>query len=199
MLEWFVKQEVPAFAFGGLCSELAIAGSGIDGVPAVRAAVRHLTALGHRRIVLISPPGWQHAFLDELLAQGITAGEYNAPAWVETPAGLHALLNSLFRVTAPTALILVEPPRMLAVLYFLNQRALRLPQDVSLVCFGQDSMFEWCDPPIAHFRYDLALPRRRIVKWIEAVKRGTSDYSRRIFPAEFDPGGSTGPVPKRQS
>ena len=205
LLEWFVKQKVPAIAFGGSRSEMPIAGSAIDGVPAVRAAVRHLTALGHRRIVLISPSSWrqpipsrtQQAFLDELLAQGIAASEYNAPTWAETPAGLQVLLHSLFRVTAPTGLLLVEPPRVLAVLYFLNQRSLRIPQDVSLVCLGQDSMFEWCDPPLAHLRYDLALPRQRIVKWIEAVKHGTSDHSFRSFPAEFDPGGSTGPVPKR--
>ena len=204
LLEWFAQQAAPTIAFGGASAGLPLASSMIDAVPAMQAAVRQLTALGHRRIALISPSSWktppsrlQQAFLEELVNQGIPAGEYNAPAWEENAAGLQKLLHSLFRVTAPTALLVVEPPRTLAVLHFLNQRALRIPQDVSLVCFGQDSMFEWSDPPFAHIRYDLALPRKRIIKWIDAVSRGASDRSFRTFPAEFVPGGSIGPVSKR--
>ena len=204
LLEWFSTQKILVIAFGGPSIDLPIAVSSIDFVPPTRAVVRHLTSLGHRRIVLISPPQWrepipsrtQQAFFDELRAQGISASEYNAPAWDESAAGLHRLLDSLFQITPPTALLVVEPPRVLAVLQFLNQHNLRIPQDVSLVCMGQDSMFEWCDPPLAHFRYDLSLPKQRIVKWIAAVSRGTSDRKFRLFAAQFDPGGSTGPAAK---
>lgn len=202
LLEWFSLQKVPAIAFGGASMEMPIPFSSIDFVPPTRALVRHLTALGHRRIVLISPPQWRdpipsrtlQAYLDELRAQGIQTGEYNAPAWEESAAGLHHLLKSLFRVTPPTALLVVEPPRVLAISQFLSRRNLRIPQDVSLVCLGQDSMFEWCDPPLAHFSYDLSLPRQRIVKWIAAVSRGTGDQKTRLFAAQFEPGGSTAPA-----
>ena len=202
LLEWFSAQDLPAVAFGGACVGLPLAGSGIDFVPPIRAAVRHLVSLGHRRLVLIAPRHWREpkpsrilqAYFDELLIQGIPAGEYNAPTWEEDAAGLYRLLHSLFRVTPPSALLIVEPPRVLAVMQFLNQQGLRVPSDVSLVCLGQDSMFDWCEPPVAHVRYDLNLPMQRIVKWIAAISHGTSERKIRLFPAQFDTGGSTGPA-----
>jgi LacI family transcriptional regulator len=205
MLEWFSSQPVPTIAFGGASLEFSIAGAALDILPPVREAVRNLTKLGHRRIVLISPPQWRQpapsrtlqAYLDELKAQGVTPGEYHAPAWEQSGDGLHALLDSLFRVTPPTALLVVEPPRVLATLHFLNQRRLRVPQDVSLVCLGQDPMFHWCHPPIAHLRYDLQLPARHIVKWVAGVARGKNNRKFELFPTEFDAGGSIGPASNR--
>jgi DNA-binding LacI/PurR family transcriptional regulator len=206
VLDWFSANPVPAIAFGGASLEYTLAGAAIDIVPPVREAVRQLAALGHRRIVLVAPPHWRlpapsrtlQAYLDELSAQGIAPGEYHAPAWEQSAAGLHQLLDSLFRVTPPTALLVVEPPRVLATLHFLNQRRLRVPQEISVVCLGQDPMFHWCHPPLAHLRYDLQLPARRIVKWVAAVARGNHDQLFKLFPAEFDAGGSIGAAPKNK-
>ena len=85
---------------------------------------------------------------------------------------------------------------MLATLHFLNQRRLRVPQEVSVVCLGQDPMFHWCHPPLAHLSYDLQLPARRIVKWIASVARGNHDQVFKLFPAQFDEGGSIGAAPR---
>jgi DNA-binding LacI/PurR family transcriptional regulator len=202
-MQWFSAQAVPIINFGGASLDLPVAGAGVDILPPIRSAIRHLTSLGHRRIVLIAPPQWREpkpsrslqAYFNELTAQGITPSEYHAPDWDQSAAGLHALLDSLFRVTPPTALLVVEPPRVLATLQFLNQRRLRVPQDVSFVCLGQDQMFHWCHPPLAHLRYDLQLPARRIVKWVSAVALGKHDQEFELFPAEIDFGGSIGPAP----
>lgn len=196
--EWFSQQSFPTIAFGGASVDFLIAGAAVDVVPPIQEAVRELTSLGHRRIVLIAPPQWRlpapsrslQAYLDELRANGVTPSDYHAPEWDQTPDGLHRLLDSLFRVTPPTVLLIVEPPRVLAAMHYLNQRRLRVPEDVSLVCLGQDPMFRWCHPPIAHLRYDLRLPARRIVKWVASVARGKPDRYFELFPAEFDSGGS---------
>jgi DNA-binding LacI/PurR family transcriptional regulator len=206
VLGWFSAQPVPAITFGGASMEFSIAGAAVDILSPVREAVRHLTKLGHRRIVLIAPPQWRtpapsrtlQGYLDELKAQGVNPSEYHAPAWDQSATGLHTLLDSLFRVTPPTALLVVEPPRVLATLHFLNQRRLRVPQDVSLMCLGQDPMFAWCHPPLAHLCYDLQLPARRIVKWVAAVARDKQDQKYELFPAAFDPGGSIGAAPQNQ-
>lgn len=202
VLEWFAAQPFPAIAFGGRCLGLPLASAGLDFVPGLRAAVRQLVALGHRRIVLIGPNEWGRpspgtivrGFLDELEAQGVSPSAYNFPAWTETPAGLHTLLESLFRHTPPTALLIDEPARAAAVLAFLGQRRLRVPHEVSLVCLIQDALTAWCTPPLAHLRYDNSLPARRIVRWIDAIARGKSDRDIVMFPVEFDPGGSIGPA-----
>jgi hypothetical protein len=117
ILSWFSEQSLPAIAFGGATTEFPLAGAGVNIVPPVREAVQRLTSLGHRRIVLIAPPHWRQptpsrtlqAYFDELTVQGITPSEYHAPDWEQSASGLNRLLESLFRVTPPTALLVVEP------------------------------------------------------------------------------------------
>lgn len=74
---------------------------------------RHLIGLGHRRIVLLAradrrlpePGASERAFLNELEAQNIITGAYNLPEWEETASGMGQLLETLFRFTPPTAII----------------------------------------------------------------------------------------------
>ena len=53
LLEWCSTQPTPCLALYGRTGNLLLARTGPDTLPAHRAAMRHLLALGHRRIVLI--------------------------------------------------------------------------------------------------------------------------------------------------
>lgn len=118
VLEWFSSQQIPAFALFGRRNDLPIAAVGPDKRPSCVAAVRELVRLGHRRIVLIArsrrlrpkPGAAEQAFLDELAAQGLPVSDCNLPMWEETTEGFRARLDSLFRVTPPSALIIDEGP-----------------------------------------------------------------------------------------
>jgi DNA-binding LacI/PurR family transcriptional regulator len=204
LLEWCSTQQTPCLAVCGRTGGLPLARTGPDKVPAYRAATRQLLALGHRRIVLIvrearrkpTPGISERAFLDELAAHGIPTGDYNLPQWEETPAGFAKLLDGYFRTrtTPPTALIIDETPRYFAAAEFLARHRIHVPEQVSLVSTDCDSAITWCQPGIAHIKWDYAPMVRRMVRWVAAVAKGKADRKVINIPAEFVAGGSIGPV-----
>jgi DNA-binding LacI/PurR family transcriptional regulator/biotin operon repressor len=202
VLEWFVGQEIPAFALFGRRRHLILAGAGPDKIAAYREVVRHLTALGHRRIVLLAlaarrlpEPGLpETAFLEELAAHGIPTGLFNLPDWEESPEGLQHLLDSLFKTSPPTAVLVDEAHLFHAVKHHLSGKGIRIPNDVSLVCTDPDRTFDWCRPSIAHIRWDSGPVVRRIVRWAENVAHGKDDRRQTLTPAKFVEGGTVGRV-----
>ena len=204
LLEWCATQPTPCLALYGRAENLPLASTGVDKVSAFRDATRHLIALGHRRMVLIArkerrkptPGSVERAFLDELAAHGIATSDYHLPDWEETPKGFSKLLESLFRHTPPTALIIEEFPRFFAAAEFLARRRIHVPEQVSLVATDCDSSLAWFHPPVAHMRWDNAHIVRRVVRWVDAVRKGKPDRKSIKYPAEFVPGGSIGPVGK---
>lgn len=203
VLGWFSAQPAPAFALFGRREGLPIAATGPDKLPAMAAATRHLISLGHRRIVLLArrerrlpePGRAERVFLSEMAAHGVPVGDFNLPDWEETREGFQKLLDSLFRVTPPTALIIDETSFFVAILQFLAARGIRVPQQVSLVCTNADSVFAWCVPSISHIAWDSGSLVRRIVRWAATVSRGGRDVKQSSVPAEFVKGGTTGPAP----
>jgi DNA-binding LacI/PurR family transcriptional regulator len=105
------------------------------------------------------------------------------------------MLERLFRVTPPTALIIEETPRVIGVMEFLARRRIHVPEQVSLVSTDYDASLAWCHLGVAHMRWDDEPIVRRIVRWVAAVRRHRADRKIINFPAEFIPGGSIGPAP----
>jgi len=204
VLNWFADQKIPVLALFGRRRGLPIAGAGPEKPPAFAEATRVLIELGHRRIVLLTRPrrrlpqpgASEQAFLDELEAHGLPVGDYNLPAWDETIRGFHGCLDSLFQVTPPTALIIEEAVFFTAAQQFLAQRRIRVPQDVSMICTDADPIFDWCQPPISHIRWDSNPVVRGIVRWATNVSRGKRDLGQSLTQAEFVHGGTIGPVTK---
>ncbi len=200
VLEWFCNLDKPALAVFGRLHGLPIAGVGPDKAAAYASAARALMTLGHRRIVLLArrmsrvpdPGEPEKAFLNELDAHSIPSGSYNLPDWEETIDGLHTRLDSLFRVTPPTALIVDEAPLFAAVQQFLAQRKILVPQDISLICTDTDATFSWCNPTIAHIKWDSHPLVNRIVHWAANVSRGKKDLRQSVTPAKFITGGTIG-------
>lgn len=202
-LEWFARQETPAFALFGAREGVRIAATGPDKAPTLTEVTRHLLALGHRRISFIvrrehrqpEPTRPVRVYLDELEAAGLTTGEFNLPDWNESREGFERLLDSLFGgPTPPTALILDEAFEFHAAYHHLSWRALKIPGDVSLVCTDDDPGFAWCEPPVSHIRWDSRPVVRRIVRWVNNVAHGKDDRRQTFTRAEFVEGGTIGPV-----
>ncbi len=202
LLEWCARQRTPCLALYGRTEGLLLARTGPDTVSAYREATRQLIKLGHQRIVSIVregfrkplPGGCERAFLDELQAHGIPIGAYNLPEWEETSEGFNRLMENLFKSTPPTAIIIDETCWFMAALAFLVRRGIRVPQQVSLVSGECESILDLCYPQFAHMRWDNHLIVRRVVRWVDAVRKGRADRSIINIAAEFIPGGSIGPV-----
>ena len=204
LLEWFAGQSIPTMAVFGRTDGLALARTGPDKAAAFQDAARQLIALGHRRIVLITlagrrkpvPGNVERLFLEEMRRHGIETGPYNFPDWDETPEGLNTLLESLFRTTPPTALLIDETPKFIAVMQFLARHHIDVPGQVSLVSPDFDKELSWCYPSIAHMEWDNAHIVRRVVRWVAAVKKGNPDRESINVPTTFVTGDSIGPAKK---
>jgi LacI family transcriptional regulator len=205
LLEWCASQATPCLALYGRADNLPLACTGPDVVLAHQAATRHLLALGHRRIVFILREPRRkptlgksaHNFLEDLAAHGVPTGAYNLPDWEETPEGLSKLLERLFRHSPPTALIIDEIPHFIATVAFCARHGIRVPEHVSLISTDDDPSLAWCHPGFAHMRWDSKPVIRRVVRWVDAVRKGKADRKIINFPAEFIPGGSIGPARAR--
>jgi len=206
VLEWFVSHSVPSFALFGRFRKLPLAATGLDKVPAFRAAIRRLAELGHRRIVLLqpkhnrlpSPARLVRESIEEMEAHGIKTGAYNLPDWEQSPAGLRERLDSLFAMSPPTAIILDRPNELIAAQQHLAQRGIFAPRDVSLIC-DDDPTFEWCEPPVCCIRWQSSLWAHRIVRWVCNVANGKDDRRQTFTKAKFVEKGTIGPVPVRKS
>jgi DNA-binding LacI/PurR family transcriptional regulator len=202
LLQWCANQPTPCFALYGRTKGLTLARTGPDTVRAYIDATRQLIALGHRRIVLIvregfrKPPlgGCELAFMNELKTHGIPTGNYNLPDWEETPEGFHHLMESLFKSSPPTAIIIDETYWFIAALGFMAHRGIRVPEDVSLVSGDYMPLLDSCHMGFSRMRWDNRLIVRRVVRWVDAVRKGKADRKTLNIPAEFVPGGSIGPV-----
>ena len=204
VLEWFAEQALPAFALFGRRVGVGIAGGGPDHAPSVRAVVRRLVALGHRRIVMLDR--WSargsiqgrttRAALEEMENHGLQTGAYNVPVWNANPEGLRHILDELFRLTPPTALIIDEAFIFHAAKEHLAQRGILAPRDVSLICIDGDPTFEWCKPSVAHIRWNTEPLVNRILRWADNMARGKKDRRQTFTKTEFVDGGTVGPAPK---
>ncbi len=200
VIEWFANQPIPSFAFFGRHIDLPIAGVAADKPPAMRVAVRRLYELGHRRIVMlvrkerrIPRPGLtEQAFLDELCNHGIQTGPYHMPEWEESRVGFQKCLESLFQHTPPTALIISEPPLFLAAQHHLACHGIAAPEKISLICDDPSPAFEWFEPAISHFHWDLDVLLRSVVRWANEVASGKRIEKKTFAVASFDEGGTIG-------
>ncbi|MGJ8723493.1 MAG: substrate-binding domain-containing protein [Roseibacillus sp.] len=205
VLEWFSQQPLPTFALFGRRNQVVVPSIGPETDKAFVDGVNYLIAQGHQRIVKIcrserrkpSPGKAEREFLKTLKANQIPTGEYNLPDWVETPEGFHKLLESLFKVTPPTALIVDEVCYFVAAFQFLASKGLKVPEDVSMIVEEVDPKYHWCQPPLAHLRWDPSVVVRRIVQWASKVSQEKPDVQRSVVSAEFVKGGTVGPAPTK--
>jgi DNA-binding LacI/PurR family transcriptional regulator len=88
---------------------------------------------------------------------------------------------------------------LVGVLDLLAGRGLRVPRDVSVACINHDSTFAWHRPRIACLGGDEMQYARIIGRWIDGVARGRVERKHIPCRADFDPGESIGPAPRRPS
>lgn len=197
VLEWFCGQDSPSFALFGRFGGLPIAAVLPEKIPAYEAVVDRLVALGHRRISLLArrsrrlpaPGRTERAFLRRLEFHGLPTGPFNLPEWDDDMDGFEVLLENLFGVTPPTALIIQEAFLFSAAHHFLTRRGRRVPEDVSMVCSDDDSSFAWWHPPVSRILWNSTPVVRRVVKWAANVGRGKVDKRQTFTKAEFIEGG----------
>jgi len=205
VLQWFAGQQFPTLAIFGRSAGLPISKVGQGRPQSMVQATQTLIGLGHRRIVLLirrqhrlpEPSLGVRAFLSTLEAHGMKTSGFTMPDWEESHAGFQECLKALFQVTPPTALMVDEASLFTATCHFLAARGLRVPQDVSLICWEADANFEWCVPTIAHIRTDMTKVVHHVMRWTANVSAGKRDVREAVINVNYVPGDTVGPAPKK--
>lgn len=202
VLEWFASQPLPAFALFGRASKISIASTAPEKTGALLELVDRLVGLGHERIVMLAREerrkptigAVELKYLARLEAHGISTGSYNLPDWGNDPDSLAQSLDSLFRHTAPTALIVDDTQIFPAVVQHLARLGLSAPQHVSLACTDSSETFDWYRPTVTHIAWKHSAAVNRVVGWANQVSNGKNDRRLTQIRAELVPGGTIGPV-----
>jgi DNA-binding LacI/PurR family transcriptional regulator len=202
ILSWFAESSIPSFAMFGRRSGLPIASIGPDKEKAYRSMVRHLIKLGHQRITFLTRPlrrfpvpGLsERAFLDELDHSGIQTSSYHLPDWDGKAETLPKMLDSMFSLTPPTAVLVDEPLIFFSVQHQLARRGILAPENVSLICTDGDPYFKMQIPSVAHIQWDSRPWVRRVVRWVSNVSHGKVDKRQSLTKTDFIEGGSIGPA-----
>ncbi|CAL9326381.1 Catabolite control protein A [Streptomyces sp. enrichment culture] len=121
-----------------------------------RAATRHLTELGHRRIAMISGPedvlccaARLDGYRSAMQAAGLPADPdlvVHAPLTRED--GCAAARSLLARPDRPTAIFAANDLQALGVYQAAREAGLRIPDDLSVVGFDDLPVVAWVDPPL---------------------------------------------------
>jgi DNA-binding LacI/PurR family transcriptional regulator len=201
-LNWFAEYEKPSFALFGRPDKIKIPSVAPDKTRPLHKMLKRLVDLGHHRIVNICRPMrripgpglFEREFLAELERLGISTGSYHLPDWDENIDSFHRCLDSLFRVTPPTALLIDEAVFIPPTLQYCIRAGVRIPEDFSIVCTDPVPSFAWCQPSIAHINWDSRPITKRILLWAKNVTAGREDYLKGFSKATFVEGGTIGPA-----
>ena len=167
------------------------------------AATEHLLSLGHRRIAAIAGPEdylCSRARIDGYRSALERAGVAFDPALVrpgdfQHEGGFVSGGELLDRPDRPTAIFAGNDQHALGVYEAARQRALRIPQDLSVVGFDDLPVARWLSPPLTTVRQPLAEMGRAAAEMLGELIEGRPLRSRRVeLSTELITRESTGPL-----
>lgn len=176
---------------------------GIDDAAGIRRAVRHLYALGHRRIAHVAgAPRYVHsevrraAWADELAQLGLEPGPL-VEADFTGASGARATHELLDLSRPPTAIIYANDLMAIAGMSAATDRGVRVPHDLSIVGFDDIPLAPYIVPPLTTVYQDVFEWGRVCARTLVAIVEGDEPETVELPPVQFIVRGSTGPAVSR--
>lgn len=175
---------------------------GIDDEDCLRAGTAHLIGLGHSRIAYVGGPtdlstgaarlkGFRRAFTEAGVGRTHAIEELGAPTKEFGEAAIRKLMAQSER---PTAVISGSVQVTQAMLDSLHQLDISVPDDLSIVGFGDAPGFDWWGPGLTTLRMPIQDLATTCGLWfIRRLKEGTENAQRytSVVPAQLIVRGST--------
>lgn len=173
---------------------------GLDDAAGIRRAVRHLYALGHRRIAHVAGAARyihsdvrREAWADELEQLGLEPGAL-VEADFTGAAGARATHELLDLARPPSAIIYANDLMAIAGMSAATDRGIRVPHDLSIVGFDDIPLAPYIVPPLTTVRQDVFEWGRACARTLVAIVEGREPEPVALPPVEFIVRGSTGPA-----
>lgn len=171
-----------------------------DQVDGTRAAVRHLHALGHRRIAHLAGPlswdsaaqrrdGWLHELKDLGLVPGpVLEGDWSAKSGYEAALSLDP--------SAATAVFVANDHMAMGAIRAFTEQGIRVPEDMSVVGFDDVPEAAYQMVPLTTVRQDFsAVAERSVRELVRLIERGALDHTSIHLPTELIVRASTARAP----
>lgn len=164
----------------------------------------HLLALGHRRIGFVfgvaGPPlGQERLAAYRQAMQRVGVSDIDAlveHCGVTLEEGYRAAQRLLDRSPRPTAILVINDLLAIGVLRAVNERGLRIPEDVSVAGFDDIAMTRYLNPPLTTVRvYAEEVGRTAMRLCFDRMRHPERPPQAVCVPAELVRRGSTGPAP----
>lgn len=179
-----------------------------DNAEGVHLAVAHLAGLGHRRIAFMNGPMNSKYCLERisgfhraLQRQRLRLEEkLIVPSDFTQQAGYAGMKRLLARKNPPTAVIMINDYSALGALRAAKEGGLRVPEDVSIVGFGDVLVASMTEPPLTTVREPFQEMGREAVDMLLKVIRGEKSLRKHlVLPLELVIRESTAPPRSRHS
>jgi LacI family transcriptional regulator len=199
----FKESKSPVVAMGPAAVRCDLPGVIVNERPATVAAIQRLLALGHRRIGVINrdvPPGRFRFRTNPIRQELEAAGIAGQPTVVDATTEEHcrdltrALLAGPDRPTALVVLTHLLTPHVLQAVY---DAGLRIPDDVSVVAYGDSAWATAHRPPLAVVRIDYrAWGRETAEVLLRRIVAPDEKSPKTVRGAQFIERASIGPPPR---
>ncbi len=136
---------------------------GMDNVAGAREATEYLITLGHRRIAFVGgDAGYDYTQLRQAgYRAALQAAQLPTDDLTFLGAGDEAARAFLNARTRATAIFFVNDEHALRALPVLAKSGLRIPEDLSVICFDDTDNVQRCNPPLTA----VSVPRTQIGYW----------------------------------
>lgn len=171
---------------------------GLDDDAGVQRAVRHLYALGHRRIAHVAgATGYIHSDLrrrawEEAMVQLGLDPEPVVVADFTGAAGARATHELLDLPRPPSAIVYGNDLMAIAGISAATDRGIHVPRDLSVVGFDDVPLAPYVVPPLTTVRQEVVAWGRACARTLVAVVEGREPEEVHLPPVEFVVRGSTG-------
>jgi len=193
--------QVPTVTVAGRLVGAELAGEvAFDQTAGVAEMLRHLHALGHRRIAVLS---WavdlapdrpaERAVREQSAALGLDCTIEQCAYSLD--GSLPLALEVLARDDRPTALFCMSDSIAFGVLRGCRELGLRVPEDVSLVGFDDHPLARLVDPPLTTANWSVDRVARSAVGYLVAHLAGEAGERRTVVEPTLVVRSSTGPAP----
>jgi LacI family transcriptional regulator len=186
--------------------DLDVASVDVDNRAASVVAVRHLLALGHRRIACVTnaPLAYTAAaerlagYRDALSAAGVEPDDALVVEGSFDAASGHAATVRLLAGPPFTAVFVASDVVALGAIRAIRQAGLRVPEDVSVVGFDDVALAEHFDPPLTTIRVPARGLGEAAGRVLLARLNGEDVVTRLLLPTELIVRESTGAVARKR-
>lgn len=198
-------QGVPFVLINGYSDAVQAAFVSPDDRAAMRLAVTHLAALGHRRIGLAVGPkrfvpvqrkieGFLGAMQDQLSLTEDAAGELVQQSLFTLEGGQAAASALLER--GCTAIVCASDMMALGAVRAVRQRGLSVPREVSVIGFDDSPLIAFTDPPLTTIRQPVtAMGQAAVRALLEEIGGTPAPHGEFVFLPELVVRGSTASAP----